>query len=1033
MRAATGLIVVLSLRASAAFGQQAQLSGLVQDTSGGAMTAVSVTLLNQDNGIRRATVTNGEGVYALPSLQPGTYRVTVRKEGFRSLVRTGLRLEVGQSARVDFSLPVGNVEEVITIESAPLWATGEAGSVGTLVRRDFVEQLPVSGRGLLTMLELSPGLVVSPVLGSLEAGQFSVNGLRPNANQISIDGASANFGVQDDAPGYSLGGNLPAASAIGSLHSLASLAAVEEFRVDAASAPAETGRFAGAHLMLATRAGGNSWHGSLQHFFRNEKLDANSWFANLIGQRRAPIRWNNPGATLGGPVARDRTFLFASYESFRLRQPEDLAIQVPTEAERQLVSGALSKALIALYPLPTFSPVPEVALFLGRTAQPARLDSASLRIDHRLSARWLAFSRFHVAPSASDRGLTRAALSSSASLRHDSYVPLQTNTGVGLTLDTNTYFDLRASYSRMSIDGSISPFGGGDLAALFGSSTGRSWSVQAAGWSALQRIRGIRRTQAQWQAVPALSAVRGRHQLKLGGDLRLLRPEIAEPEVLVNALFFTPGALDEGGGSFANVTARAPLRLRFWNVSAYLQDSWKLHSSLTINYGIRWEWNPPPVTRDALPIQGVVAGLNDGTGPRLSPPGAPVWPRRHRDFAPRVALAYRAPRGFVLRAGTGVHYSLLAGGVLEALRSQPASLATAEYAGVPLAGLSQLAAPAFGRLTTSSPVLSAYAEDLRSPLALQSNVTVETAAGRAGTVSAGWVSALGRRLLRGELSSVEPGAAPFRFLQLATGHGSSNYHAFQARYRSGLSGGGAQWMASYAWSHAIDNGSRDGEIGLPELRKLDRGNADFDIRHSFTLAFLIPAPDRAAKALLRGWNLGGFLRARSGFPFYPVISGGLDQSPGLNYEAVVPYRPDFDSTKPVWLQDGRIPGGRGLNPAAFPLPRRPRLGTLGRNSIGGFFFHQVDLSVHRTFRLPGSSASLDVRVDAFNAFNRPNLNAPALAAVSGFADPPYFAPSLLVSQYMGRFGSGGDPSSGLLSQFQIGGPRSTQLSVRIAF
>jgi hypothetical protein len=244
------LLILGLAAAAAALAQPTQLSGLLQDSSGGVMDGVSVTLQNQDTGIRRLTRTNSEGIYVIPSLQPGPYRITVRKEGFRSLARSGFRLELGQHARIDFSLQVGSVEEIITVESPPPWFSGETGAVGTLVPRAFADHLPVNGRSLLTLLELSPGLVITPVFNSLEAGQFSVNGLRPNANLITIDGASGNFGIQDDSPGSAIGGNLPALSSIGSLHGLVSLAAVEEFRLDAVAGAAEHGRFAGVHVTL---------------------------------------------------------------------------------------------------------------------------------------------------------------------------------------------------------------------------------------------------------------------------------------------------------------------------------------------------------------------------------------------------------------------------------------------------------------------------------------------------------------------------------------------------------------------------------------------------------------------------------------------------------------------------------------------------------------------------------------------------------------------------------------------------------------
>ncbi len=397
--------VSLFLVPAALAAQSTQISGIVLDSSGAAVPAALATLVNQDNGVRRVARTSSEGVYAIPAVQPGPYKLTVRKDGFRSIARAGFHLEPGQSAHLDFFLEVGQVDEVITIESSMPSLEAEAAAQGLVVPPAYVSRLPLNGRGLLALLELSPGAVITPVRNPGESGQFSVNGQRANANLIAIDGLSANFGMQEQLPGHALSGSLPALSAIGSLHGLLPSASLQEFRLLTSNGPVETGRFSGGVLALTSRSGGSEWHGGARHFLRNEKLDANDWFANRLGSPRAPLRWNHFGASAGGPVPRAAaTFLFGTWEAFRLRQSEDVNILVPTLEQRTGFS-ARNRAAIAFYPVPNSTAItpPEFGVHRARVATGASQDSGGLRLDHAPGARTNLFTRLQVAPSSALR------------------------------------------------------------------------------------------------------------------------------------------------------------------------------------------------------------------------------------------------------------------------------------------------------------------------------------------------------------------------------------------------------------------------------------------------------------------------------------------------------------------------------------------------------------------------------------------------------------------------------------------------------
>src|SRR6202044_2472009 len=178
--------------ASAAIGQNAELSGLIQDPSNLGVSGAEVTIRNQQTGGRRNTTSNVSGFYSLPALSPGLYRLSIRAVGFETIVREGIKLEVGETARIDFSLRIGDSRTVVTVHGDSPLINSEDASVGTVIDRDTIDQMPLNGRGVQTLIELSPGVVAVPVTAG-DRGQFAVNGQRSDANYFTVDGVSANF------------------------------------------------------------------------------------------------------------------------------------------------------------------------------------------------------------------------------------------------------------------------------------------------------------------------------------------------------------------------------------------------------------------------------------------------------------------------------------------------------------------------------------------------------------------------------------------------------------------------------------------------------------------------------------------------------------------------------------------------------------------------------------------------------------------------------------------------------------------------
>jgi hypothetical protein len=258
------------------------ISGIVLDTSNRAIAGADILAINDLTGVTSSSKTNAEGIYVLRDLRPGPYRLQVGKTGFKTLVKPDIILNIQDALFINFTLPVGATLEVVTVHGgAPLVKT-ESASVSTVVDRNFVESLPLNGRSFNTLLELTPGVTIAPTSAS-SPGQYSIAGQRTDANNFTIDGVSANFGVQANAtgfPGQSGTGTAQAFSALGGTSTLVSVEALQEFRVETSSFAPEFGKTPGGQVVLTTRGGTNDLHGGVYEYFRNDALDANDWFAN---------------------------------------------------------------------------------------------------------------------------------------------------------------------------------------------------------------------------------------------------------------------------------------------------------------------------------------------------------------------------------------------------------------------------------------------------------------------------------------------------------------------------------------------------------------------------------------------------------------------------------------------------------------------------------------------------------------------------------------------------------------------------------
>lgn len=1033
-------VIYITLNAFSLFAQSpnGNINGLVSDPSSAAVVGAELVAVNDVTGVQYTTRTNGEGIYVLPNLPPGPYRVQVSKIGFKTLIKPEIVLNVQDSLSINFTLLVGAFHEIVTVQGGgPLVNTQDA-SVSTVIDNTFIENLPLNGRSFNTLLQLTPGVVVAPSNSAFanNGGQFSVAGQRTSGNNLLIDGASGNFGVGPVLGQGTAGtGSAQAFSVLGGTSSLVSVEAVQEFRVETSSFAPEFGRTPGGQVILTTRSGTNDWHGGVYEYFRNDVLDANDWFADQAGLPRAPERHNDFGAYLGGPIRKDNTFFFLSYEGARLRQPNTVVRSVPSEYARMAAPTAIAPFLLA-YPQPddrTVTPGVFAGPFTGSFSSPSTLNAGSVRIDHTFGSKVSVFGRYNHAPS--DSTVRINALSELDTTQ----INTKTLT-LGLTMDLNPRVanSVRANYSVQDsgFANTLDSFGGAVppaltvLAPKIQSSTKGSFTFCSLSNDVSCYTTGpqTRNRGTQINVGDDLSLSVGLHQLKFGADYRAifldLRPSNVGLEYDVNSVqdFLSTNQAGDIFGTFANSSYFLAHAASF-----YGQDTWRISPRLTVTYGLRWEFSPAPSARGGTKIS-AWKNVNDPSSLALAPFGTPLWSTTYTNFAPRVGAAYRLTQkgDLILRAGWGMFYDLGTDSAAQLGFFFPSDVNSLAF-GVPLPLAD--ATPYVPALSFTPPYPNdthGFAPDIEPPRSYQWNVAVEKSFGDKQALSLTYVGQAGRKLLN-QVGINQPNADFTGFFILTENDAFSNYDALQLQYRRRLQNR-VQALLNYSWSHSLDNASNDilpTQLSSGISASSNYSSSDFDVRHSFSGALTFDAPNLKMNRLMQfvteDWSLDGVVVARTGFPFSlfasavpPLITGNPTLSP----------RPNRIVGQPSWIPNSTAGGGKSVNPAAFANPPIGQQGTEGRNDIRGFGLTQVDLSLRRKFAIT-DRVSLQFRADAFNLLNHPNFANPL-----GFYFGTIPITTYLESPSMLNRGTG---LGGLNPLFQEGGPRSLQLSLKLAF
>jgi hypothetical protein len=538
--------------------------------------------------------------------------------------------------------------------------------------------------------------------------------------------------------------------------------------------------------------------------------------------------------------------------------------------------------------------------------------------------------------------------------------------------------------------------------------------------------------QRQLNVTSTLSHTLASHQLKVGVDYRRLFPQARPAQYLFTYLGGGPLALVNG--TLPNLTHQttAPGEPIFENFSLYGQDTWRASSRLTLTYGLRWEVNPAPFSGNgAQPV--LVTGLTDPTTIQFLPEGRKLWTTGMGNIAPRIGGAYtlstESGRELVVRGGWGMFYDTGQGTAGLAFGGGfPSSVSATNAAHLPPTD-AEIALPTPDRSRPLGSKVFAFPSDLALPVTYQWDVSIERAFGTSQAISVTYVGAAGRDLLRRELYDFSKINPIVQNVESLTNAGYSNYRALQIQYERRLSSG-ISALVSYSFGRAKDTDST-GATQLPPASRVsigsDYGYSDYDVRQNLRGAATVDlgtallrstGSNSVAARVLNGLSFDALVTYQSAPPITPIYSRNL----GFGSFS---FRPDLVPGVPIYIDDPASPGGKRVNFAAFVQPVDARQGTAERNSIRGFDLMQVDAALSKRIPLP-RHLGLSVRLEAFNIFNHPNFGLPyaSLASQTQFGRAQ--------TTYGASLGAGG-PATGLNPLFQVGGPRSTQLSARVTF
>jgi outer membrane receptor protein involved in Fe transport len=1049
------VIVPLILASAPSFAQVSggKITGAVQDGSGGVMPGVAILIRNLATNVTREAVTNERGQYEVTSLAPGQYQIEAELPGFKRHSRGPITIQVNQETRVDVTLELGALEETITVVGDGLIVQTTTSTVGNVVEQKQIVELPLSGRNFADLGLLTPGVTTRGQATSSGAtgSTFVVHGQRNDANNFQLDGVA----------NVSLGGN--------TLQARPNVDAVQEFKIQTSNFSAEFGRNAGSIVTVVTKSGSNKFSGNVWEFLRDDQFQARNYFAL---SDPPPLSQNQFGGTIGGPLVipgiyagRNRSFFFGSYEGFRLTRGLTRQTVVATQRERdgdfsflnrnildpltgqpfpgnRIPVGRMSQAalnLLSLMPLPNIEGTqPRQNNYVSSPSQEQDYDQYMWRFDHSFNQRWNVFYRHFLQDNESYNPFQGASPAG--------YVGFPaTNEGrtQHLTVGLNTVFSA-SMLNEFRVGFSQSRSAGSNLPLLNPVDYGVNYvrdqnligglglpDMTITGMSGIgNTVQGPSRSKStEFQISDVMSAVRGNHNLKWGGEIRRGKEDPDNGFFTVGRFVFN-GAYT--GDSFADFligrasefnygTGRTQMIMENWNYGAFFQDDWRITDRLTLNLGVRYDYFSPIIDSLGQTSTWVIdrqasPGVPQSGAAHIVIAGQEGLPNKgtyfpdNNNWQPRVGFSWDVWGNgrLAVRGGAGVFFNQLRNNLtLQQILSYPfyeqpvVRDTTLENPIRPVAG-----PPVIGQLYVTDP-------NIIQPYTVVYSIGYQWQFMNSTMIEMAYVGNKGYDLLQfremnqpiyvaGQTTTATkdrfrpyPG---FSSVLRSTNWGASEYNgietSLQRRFANGLG-----FQAAYTLSGSKDYSSHFHSGATSRtyvLAPQDDANipaewaySDHDARQRLVISEVYELPFGPGKPWLTtgamshifgSWNVASIWTWQSGFP-YNVFDGSDICLTAGSYTPTC--RPNLIGD-PILQADERTPS-RWFNAAAFQRAPLGQFGDAPRNSVRGPGLANTDLSITKRIRLDGVKQGMngELRFEVFNLFNRANFGPPTNDFSSG--------------------------------------------------
>jgi len=1047
------LVVALSGAIANAQTVLGTILGTVTDTSGAIVRGAKVSVTQVTTGLVRTELTNSAGEYSFAQLPVGLYRVEAELAGFKKTQQSGVDLRVEDTLRVDLALQIGQLTETVAVQgTAPVVST-DSSTLGGVVDNKTVTELPLNGRDFnqlsLMVPGVNPGTTKGTATTASASSAMSVNGNRAQSNNFLIDGSDNNDLV------------------VNYFTVDISTEAIQEFKVQTSTYSAEFGRSPGGQVNVATKAGTNEFHGVLYEYLRNADLDAKNFFA-VPGPIPAYKR-NQFGASLGGPIKRNKTFFFANYEGNRIRQASPLIATVPTAAMKSgdfsslpatiydpsslhTANGTLVRSpfggnmipltdishvgsnVINLFPNPNGGLTASAGTF---TSDPTTSNDANQytgRVDHRLDDNNSIFIRVthtHNPLLGTSGSLIEGGGTGYLYPTFNDFT--QGTLGYTRLMGANKVNEIRMAYNRLGSNQLTAPPG---HIQDYTSQLGISGSSPAAvgfglpsftfvGYSGLGNPTN--EPQRRWdntlEPTESFSWTKGQHTMKFGADIRRFqlnglidastRGSIAfnpyytaavttTASGVVNPVTNTGNAIADTllgypytstiGVVFGGQKAIWTEELRTYAVDLFAQDDYRVRKDLTLNLGLRWEYDSPAIDKynhlsnfdPALP-----GGLLLATPQKQN-----IYDVKKDQFAPRIGFAY-TPFGpkTVFRGGYGFFWDVEVLNMTAAINGS-APFVTQQTFQQSTTGIPNIALASPWSGVGTAPIPGAYLVEnpYRNPYIMQWNFNIQQQLSSSLGVTIGYVGSKGTDLMMTYDDNAPPTTAAFtQSLRPYPTFGSvtvyspganSNYNSlqisFEKRFSKGLS-----FMSAYTFSKSIDDSSSFSStaVDVHDLA-LERGLSSFDTRHRWVSNYIWDIPYGHGQAygantptfvnlLLGGWQMNGIFTIQTGIPIDPSVGLQLSGTQTGTRPDVSCNPNNFTHTVNEWF-----------NVSCFSDNFVGRYGTSGRDVIIGPGVTDLDYAMLKKFGLGKEQRFLQFRAEIFNIFNHPNFDNPNVTFTS---------------------------------------------------